>query len=246
MLEFLILFIHWVVLLVFLPCLIWIKLLRQVGPVGPHLCVCVCVCIHIGVCVYWNGHLGTIRFFLENGLNNSRMRKTFVENEVSLPSGTSVFCLSFPRGLEGLCAPCLSEQSWWPGLTPRENSFGMGHWGLVPGESDYGRWNFHACLGFLLALSPSNPSQGTGTWPWHLSCAWELSWYSSADQELRSKAALSGHFLTVLRRTIDFFLKKTTKKTLSPIQAVFPLELKALRPRPAPGSFSFCCSRKGC
>lgn len=60
------------------------------------------------------------------------------------------------------------------------------------------------------------------------------------------EAALSGHFLAVSRGTIDFFLKKTTKKTLSPIQAVFALELKALRPPPAPGSFSFSCSRKGC
>lgn len=54
-----------------------------------------------------------------------------------------------------------------------------------------------------------------------------------------SKAALSGHFFAVSRGAIDFFLNKAAKKNLSPIQAVLALELKALRPLPAPGSFPF-------
>lgn len=53
------------------------------------------------------------------------------------------------------------------------------------------------------------------------------------------KAALSGHFLAVSRGTIDIFPQENNKKALSPIQAVLALELKALRPLPAPGSFPF-------
>lgn len=99
----------------FLPCLILIiKASRtfEASPVCVYISIIsvpissnICVCIEMVI-------LGRSVFFLKNGLNNSRMSKTCVKNEISLSSGTSVFCLCFPRGLEGPCTPSLFEESW--------------------------------------------------------------------------------------------------------------------------------------
>lgn len=132
--------------------------------------------------------------------------------------------------------------AWAAPVTPLENSFGMEHWGLVRGESGYRRWNFHTSLGFLLALSPSCSFQGIGTWPSHLSGRWELSWHSLADQEPLTQAAprplWADTSLLCCEEPLTF-PQENNKKPLSPIQAVLALELKALRPFPAPGSFPF-------
>lgn len=150
---------------------------------------------------------------------------------------------AFPEVWRDLVHPdCLFEESWWLGLP-------WWHlWRIPLGLSTGGLFKVNQIIGgetsrlTYLALSPSYSFQGTGTWPCHLSGGWELSWYSSVDQELKTQVAPRllwvDTSLLCCEETFSF-PPENNKKTLSPIQAVLALELKALRPLPAPGSFLF-------
>lgn len=73
--------------------------------------------------------------------------KTWVAGEISLPTGTSVFCLTFPRGFGGALytLPVYLRRARWLGLsdTPLEHPFGE----LPSGKSIGGLLNVNQIIG---------------------------------------------------------------------------------------------------